>query len=177
MATRRRNAWASCLVVALLQLVSPVAAQSPAPAASIDPHAVYEGKCGRCHSEHGADLARQKLKLVSGKFTVARSGRDLEALLKKHHGVQLAIGEWPALASLFNLGLATGGAYQFRCARCHDRAVTLAREKSQISDGRLIVRSSGQDFSAFLAGHGEAKGTEVDSIVQALRFHLETLPK
>lgn len=153
------------------------------PAASLaqvpakDPHAVYEQRCGGCHNEHGADLARQKLKLAAGNVVVARTGRDLETLLKKHHGVQLTAGEWPALAALFKLGMATGGVYQLRCARCHETAVKLAREKLAVSDGRLVLRGSGKDVAAFLAGHGETQANEMDGLLQALRFHVETSPK
>lgn len=151
--------------------------QAPAPSLSQDPHTVYEQRCGGCHNEHGADLARQKLKLVSQQVVVAHSGRDLEQLLKKHHGVRLAAGEWQALAALFKLGMATGGVYQLRCARCHDQAVKLAREKLVLSDGRLVLRGSGKEIAAFLAGHGETQSAEMAHLLQALRFHVETAPK
>ena len=164
-------------LIALLVAGARVLAQAPAQPLSQDPHTVYEQRCGGCHNEHGADLARQKLKLAAEKVVVARTGRDLEAVLKKHHGVQLTAGEWPALAALFKLGMATGGVYQLRCARCHDTAVKLAREKLMLSDGRLVLRGSGKEVAAFLASHGETQASEMAHLLQALRFHVETAPK
>ena len=157
-----------------LALTGSAVAQTATP---LDPHAVYEQRCNSCHNEHGGDFARQKLRLVKDRLEVTRTSRDLEALLKKHHGVALAPGEWPALSSLFRLGLSTGGVFGLRCGRCHDRAVTLAREKLEIADGRLILRATRQELAAFLKSHHEPTPDEIETLVKALRFSVESAPK
>ncbi len=157
-----------------LTLIGPAAAQ---PAATLDPHAVYEQRCHSCHNEHGADFARQKLRVSGDRLEVARTGSDLAGLLKKHHGVGLAPGEWPALASLFRLGLSTGGVFGLRCGRCHDRAATLARETLEIADDQVILRATRQELSAFLRSHHQPTAAEIETLIRALRFSLETAPK
>ena len=166
--------WLPLLSLAVgLALADPAAAQ---PAATLDPHAVYEQRCISCHNEHGADFARQKLRLAKDRLQVARTGNDLEALLKRHHGVALATGEWPALASLLRLGLSTGGVFGMRCGRCHDRGATLAREKLEIADGRLVLRATRQELSAFLQSHHQPTAAEIETLVRALRFSIENTP-
>ncbi len=172
MSARRSLALLSLAVG--LSLTGPTAAQ---PAAPLDPHAVYEQRCNSCHNEHGGDFARQKLRLTKDRLDVSRTGQDLEALLRKHHGVALAPGEWPALASLFRLGLSTGGVFGLRCGRCHDRGATLAREKLEIFDGQVVLRATRQELSAFLKSHHQPTAAEIETLVRALRFSLETAPK
>lgn len=152
------------------------ASQAQQPVGRLDPHAVYEQRCNFCHNEHGADMARQRMRLDKERLVLARTGQELEVLLKRHHGVKLASGEWPALDSLFRLGLSTGGEYGLRCGRCHDRAVSLAREKLAIVAGRLVLKSNGQPVSVFLATHGEPTPAEIETLIRALTFNVETGP-
>lgn len=162
---------------ALLFAAHGAVAQQPA-APATDPHAVYERSCNRCHNEHGADFARQKLTLKGQALTVKRTGQALDALLKKHHGVQVTPADVAAMAALFKLGLSTEGAFQLRCGRCHDRAVSLARDALTIADGGMKLKKSGRDLATFLPGHGgtDATPAEIEAITRALRFHLETAP-
>lgn len=147
------------------------------PPAGPDPHAVYETRCQSCHFEHAADLARLKLRLDGETLVVKNTGKPLEPLLKRHHGISLTGQDWAAVAALFRLGLTTGGVFQYRCGRCHGRAVAFAREKLAFSEGRVVTRAGQREVAAFLTTHGEATAEEITRLIQALTFHLQTAPK
>ena len=135
----------------------------------VDAHIIFEQSCMKCHSLHGADLARQMLKLDAGQLKIARTNAPLTVALKRHHGVKLSEAEVAALAGLFTAGIQHKGAFQHRCALCHGRAVDFAREKLTIKDGALQTRSSGTDVATFLRSHQEATPEEITSILTMLR--------
>lgn len=167
-----RSVAAVGLAVGLMSS-TPVAAQ-----ARVDAHAVYETKCMSCHNEHGADLARQRFALSGEKLQVNRTGTAVDRLLRRHHGVKLTDAEAVALIRLFKSGLQWGGAFQRRCARCHDKGVTFARSKLTLRDGAVRISKDGGDVAALLAGgHGEATPAEVETLMEMLRYQLETAPK
>lgn len=151
------------------------ALQSGRPAsAQEDPHSVYERRCHGCHTEHGADLARQKFKLENDVLSVARTGGRVDVLLRKHHGVVLSSSETTALLTLFKSGIQWAGVYQRLCARCHDRAVGFARERLRIQEGQIVSRKDGTDVGTLLKQHGGAKDEEIATLLEMLRYQLAT---
>lgn len=143
----------------------------------VDPHAVYEKGCYSCHTEHAADLARQRLTVKANKLIVARTGKVLSAILKSHHGVKLKADELASINQLFRNGIAWGGVYQHRCAGCHDKAVTLARAGLKLDGEKVIVTKTGADVRDLLKTHGEATVGEIDTLVAMLKYQLATAPK
>lgn len=138
------------------------------------PHGIYERRCHSCHAEHGADLARQKLKIDNDVLTVARTGGRVEVLLRKHHGVTLSVDETAALLALFKSGIQWAGVYQRLCARCHDKAVGFARERLLVRDGRIVSRKTGDEVGALLTRHGGATAAEISTLLDMLRYQLVT---
>lgn len=142
--------------------------------AQVDPHGLYERKCLGCHSEHAADLARQKFKLDSDVLSVARTGARVDVLLRKHHGVSLSGAEATALVGLFKSGITWAGVYQRLCARCHDKAVSFARDRLAIREGQLVSRKAGTEIGAVLKQHGGASDAEIATLLEMLRYQLAT---
>lgn len=153
------------------------ASSAQAQGAVADPHAVYERACYSCHTEHAADLARQRLSIKTDKLAVARTGKDLATILKNHHGVKLKAEELAALTQLFRNGITWGGVFQHRCGGCHDKAVALARSSLKVDGGKLVISKTGGDVAAFLKTHGEASAAEIDTLVTMLKYQLATAPK
>ncbi len=143
----------------------------------VDPHAAYEKACYSCHTEHAADLARQRLAIKAEKLIVARSGKELTAILKSHHGVKLKTDELAAVSQLFRNGLAWGGVFQHRCAGCHEKAVSLARTTLKLDGDRAVVIKSGQDIGELLKSHGDATASEIETLAAMLKYQLATTPK
>ena len=166
----RRTALAVCAL--LLLSAAPATAQSV-----IDPHAVYEKHCIRCHSEHGADFARLRMKVTDAKLLVRRNSAPVESLLRNHRGVKLADAEQKALVALFISGIRWDGVYQHRCARCHGPAVTFARDKLAVAGDRIVTVAGNRDVGDFLKTHGEATTSEIGLLIDMLRFQIETQPQ
>jgi len=143
----------------------------------LDPHTVYEKACRSCHNEHGADMSRQKLELANGALRVARTKTAVEQLLKKHHGVKLSPAETAGLMDLFKKGITWAGVFQHRCARCHGRAAEFARARLGLVDGTVRSKASNIEVGPFLGSHGEATAAEIQTLVEMLKYQIETAPK
>lgn len=164
-----------CMSAASAQAVGP---QTTATAPSaIDPHALYEQRCSKCHTEHGADLARQKLQSVDGAVRVKRTGKAIEALLSKHQGVTLTTDETSALAGLFDLGIRSKGVFQRHCAICHKSGVAFTRKSVEMKDGRLIAKKAATEIGAFLGQHSRATPAEIEVLIEMMKYQLRTKPK
>lgn len=164
---------AAVIFASVLALLVPAAAGAQS---VIDPHAVYEQHCFRCHAEHGADLARMRMKLADGILLVRRDSGSMERLLRDHQGVKLTDAEQKSLLALFIAGIKWDGIYQHRCARCHGPAVSFAREKLAIAGDRIVAAGGKRDAAEFLKSHGEASAGEISLLIDMLRFQLETRP-
>ncbi len=164
-----------CISAAAAQAVGPQTA-APAPAA-VDPHALYEQRCSKCHTEHGADLARQKLQFVDGAIRIKRTGKAIEAVLGKHHGVTLTTDETTALAGLFELGIKSKGVFQRHCAICHKSGVAFTRRSVEMKDDRLVARKAGTEIGAFLGQHSRATPAEIEVLIEMMKYQLRTKPK
>ncbi|KAB2850219.1 MAG: hypothetical protein F9K44_05600 [Hyphomicrobiaceae bacterium] len=157
-------------------LASPCAV--PAKAQTIvDPHAVYERHCIRCHSEHGADLARLRMNVTDGKLLVRRNSGPMEKLLRNHQGITLTDAEQRGLLTLFVAGIKWDGVYQHRCAKCHGPAVSFARDKLAVAGEKILTTTGNRDVGEFLKSHGEATASEIALLMDMLRFQLETKPR
>ena len=165
--------WLALALLIGLNLSTPQAAS----AQGLDPHKIYEKSCQSCHNEHGADMSRQRFKVANGILRVARTGTAVDQLLKKHHGVKLSADEMTVIIDLFKKGIAWGGVFQHRCASCHGRAADFARAKLGIADGNVRTLAGNVDVGSFLATHGEATPAEIATLMEMLRYQLETVPK
>jgi hypothetical protein len=150
--------------------------QPAARGAGIDPHALYERRCSRCHEPHSADLAEASLRLADGQVIGIDSGREVGALLQHHRGLSMASDQIDALVDHFAAILTTDRLYRRKCIICHDPAVTLARSRLILRDGVLLGRYDGRDIEAFLAGHGRLTEPEIAVISAMLRRQLASAP-
>jgi hypothetical protein len=177
LAMMRRSHWIAAAAFAAFSLAPhPASAQSPSRA--VEPHALYESKCMGCHNEHGADLARQRLAIAGEKLQVGRTGAPLDRLLNRHYGVRLTPAELTALTRLFGSGIRWAGTFQRRCARCHETGVKFARSTLALRNGEVRTIRGDRDVAAFLTGgHGEATAAEITTLMEMLRYQLETAPK
>jgi len=147
---------------------------APLAQAQEDPHGIYERRCRTCHTEHGADLARQKFKIEQDVLTVARTGAKVDVLLRKHHGVALSVADTTALLTLFKSGIQWAGVYQRLCSRCHEKAVVFARERLLLREGQIVSRKGGGEVGALLTQHGGATDAEIATLLEMLRYQLVT---
>lgn len=143
----------------------------------IDAHTLYEKQCRGCHTEHAADLARQKFRIVSEQLQVSRTGVPAENLLRDHHGVLLDASQRVALGQLFASGIKWAGVFQHRCAICHGKAVAFAREKMILENDRLITQGSRIEVAGYLATHGDATPKEIETLLEMLRYQIRTAPQ
>lgn len=172
-----KSLWVAIAAMAALSSTV-VRAIAQIPQAADEPHSLYEAKCMGCHNEHGADLARQRLSILGSSLQVSRTGADIERLLRRHHGLTLNAAELATLTRLFKSGIQWGGAFQRRCARCHEKGVTFARSHLTLRLGEVRTLKADVDVAAFLThGHGEATPAEIETLMQMFRYQLETAPK
>ncbi|MGI9421523.1 MAG: hypothetical protein ACR2RA_27150, partial [Geminicoccaceae bacterium] len=84
----------------------------------IDPHELFEEKCGRCH-EHAGTFARKSLTIENGEVVGLRSGKAVLKTLPSHFG-NLSDAEVGLIVDMFRRQIESGGLYQSRCRLCHD---------------------------------------------------------
>lgn len=161
--------WRFCrLAVAVLaaaNLALPVGAQD------LDPHRIYEERCGSCHASHAGTFVRENIVRQDGQLKTRSGGRDLSAFLNAGHG-KLAAPEIAALLAHFESILLAGGVYEEKCRICHDRAVDLARLQLIIKEDRLLGRYTGRDIGKFLQEHGRLDPMEIEKMIAVLRRQL-----
>jgi hypothetical protein len=164
------------LVIVLALLLLLIVRLHSAAAQVIDPHALYEQKCARCHEPHASALAKESVVRKDGALVGKESGRPLSTLLTNHRGTRLNEAEIKALVDHFGAMSTTGWLYQEKCLGCHDTAVKLARTMLIMRGEHVVGRYSGTEMETFLAGHGRLEAGEVGVIVSMLRRQLETKP-
>ena len=143
-------------------------------AQDLDPHAIYESKCSKCHAPHAGPFARDRLSAKDGRVVSTKTGRRVGELLTDHFGTNLSPAEIGVLLEAFTLQLESGGIYQRKCIVCHERAKVFSRAKLTIDRGQLVGRYSGRKTASFLAHHGRLREDEIEVIVKMLRWQLET---
>ncbi len=148
---------------------------SVAQAQTVDPHAVYEQKCTRCHEDHARAFADQHLIVVEGRVIGKQRSRDLENFLINGHG-KLDPSEVRPLVAHLKSVIGAGGLYQQKCRICHEPAVIFARIKLIIKDDKLLGRYSARGIAEFMAEHGRITQDEHPIIMDALKRQIETQP-
>ncbi len=144
-------------------------------AQTIDPHAVYEGRCSHCHAEHSGDFSRKALiAQPNGQIIGRKTGVPVGEFLARHSG-NPSQKEIAALIEMFALQLKSGGLYKDKCGICHTSAKRLARVRLEIRNDRLVDRVTGRDVTEFLYTHGRLDAEEVGVIDRMLRWQLQTI--
>ena len=146
----------------------------PAGAGAVDPHAVYERRCARCHEGHAGDFVAKSLIRRDGRIVGRDSGIEIGAFLADGHG-RLPAAELPVVVSHLAAIFESGGLFRTHCRICHDPAVTLARRELTLRDGRVVGRYSGRDIRTFMENHGRLEGAEVETIMRMLERQLQTV--
>ena len=145
-------------------------------AQTIDPHELYEQRCGGCHTPHAGDFVHESLVRSNGSIIGRKSGRELRAFLEAGHG-KLSADEIEAMVAHLTSIQQSGRLFHKKCRICHERAVTLARRELILKDGNLIGRYSNRDMRQFLLGHGRLTADEVPAMIDVLKRQLKTLGK
>lgn len=141
----------------------------------IDPHAVYERACAKCHEPHASNLVQSALRDEAGRPVTARAGRDLsEFLLKGHGGAVLSPAEVEALVAQFDAMLASRFIFRKKCATCHGRATDFARQELTLRGGKLYHRHDFKAVEDVLVYHGDVIPAEIPVLIEMLTRNLET---
>lgn len=163
----------TCKHVGLLSIASAIALGClPVQAQSIDPHALYESRCTRCHEPHASDFARAHLMKDGGAVVGTETGQELSSLLDGHRRTNLTTAEIGALVDHFGAMMETGWIFQEKCTLCHGAAVRLARTWLIMRGDTLLGRYSGRDIEVFLGNHGRLTAPEVQIVTKMLKRHL-----
>jgi mono/diheme cytochrome c family protein len=142
-------------------------------AETVDPHALYERRCSRCHPPHAGEFAADSLRSLGGRVVGRKTGQELRAFLAGGHG-RLAPREVDEMVAHLASIVQAGGLFREHCLICHGRAVGFARGQLIVKEGRLVGRYSGRDVETFLASHGRLEEAEVGTIVRMLESQLTT---
>lgn len=164
--------WRSALslsVLLTLLLYLPMAAQSQ----PIDPHALFETKCGRCH-EHAGEFAREKLTIEAGDVVGRQSGKPVLITLASHFG-RLSEAEAGLIVDMFRHQILSDGLYKEKCRFCHDPAKDLARQTLILQEGQLVGRYSGRSVEDLLSYHGRLQGDEQKIVLDMLTWQLAVI--
>lgn len=155
--------------------VIPLAAMAPASMAEpIDPHGLFETRCGRCHQDHGGDFARETLLFENGELIGKKSRKRVLDFLPKHHG-KLTSDEVGVLVEAFERQVRTDGLYREKCRICHDPASTLAHRTLVLRNERLVGRYTGADINRFLSYHGRLTDEQQTVIYDMLVWQVKTM--
>lgn len=136
-------------------------------AQDIDPHDLYERRCGGCHSPHAGQFVQDSIAREDGKLVGQSNGMGVEAFLSAGHG-KLSPVEIEAMMSHLTAILDAGALFKDNCVICHGRAVVFARGHLGMKDGLLVGRYTGREVEEFLTGHGRLEEPEIRIIVEAL---------
>lgn len=156
------------LVILASLLCLPMIARSQ----PVDPHALFEEKCGRCH-EHAGAFALETLSIEDDEVVSQRSGKRVLDTLNGHFG-KLDRTEADLIVDMFRRQIVSGGVYKAKCRICHDPAKDLARQTLIIRQGQLIGRYSGCVTEDFLNDHGRLQGNERRVVLDMLTWQLTT---
>ena len=125
---------------------------------AIDPHRIYEQRCGGCHAPHAGDFAHESLISSNGRIYGRRSGEELHGFLEAGHG-GLSDEETRSMIEHLTHIKNAGRLFHDKCRICHGRAVGFARQQLYLKDGKLAGRYSKRDTERFLHGTGASPPT------------------
>jgi len=154
----------SGLLVSLL--IAVVAVIQPAIAA--DPHALYEKRCAHCHASHGGSFVRQSLIKKDGNLIGIETQTEIGGLLRHGHGHLKSSEDIETMVRHLTAIFDGGAIFQTKCLICHERAVTLARNRLIDTLGGLKGRYTGRDMEFFLNNHGRLEDDEADTVLEML---------
>lgn len=143
-------------------------------AQTIDPHALYEQKCARCHTPHARELVQRKLTQEGMGLAAARSGLPLNEFLSDHAGTNLTPAEIAALTAHFSAMMQSGWLFEQKCLICHDRAAKFARTFLIERGGKIWGRYSGREIETFMRGHGRLNKEQAAIIMSMFARQLAT---
>jgi len=150
------------------------AAQSDVAAQTIDPHAVFEERCSRCHVPHAGQFARKVLTMLpGGLIAIEKTSKPIEVFLANHSGSP-SPAQIAALIDMFTMQLNSGGLFRRKCRICHTSAKTLARVRLEMRKDKLVDRITARDMHEFLKGHGRLDAREVEIMNKLLIWQLRT---
>ncbi|MEM8948667.1 MAG: hypothetical protein AAGA21_16435 [Pseudomonadota bacterium] len=152
----------SVLAIRVFLLYLPMVAH----AQPIDPHALFEEKCGRCH-EHAGTFARETLTIENGEVVRLRSSKPVLKTLASHFG-KLPDAKADQIVDMFRHQILSGGLYESKCRFCHDPAKDLARQTLIMREGRIIDRYTGQSVEDLLSYHGRLESGEQQVMLDML---------
>ncbi len=158
----RKNASAAATVFAAV-LAGLLLAPAP-PAAAVDLHAMWDGRCGGCHG-HAADFARRFLTVEDGKLRGRHHRDNLDRFLPNHY---LAPDLVAPVIAMLTAQASAPPRFRERCGSCHESAAQLARDDLALRDGELVGRQSGRRMRDFLARHGKLAPDELPFFVDLL---------
>ncbi len=140
-------------------------------AQAIDPHQLYEQRCGSCHTPHAGDFVHNSLVRFNARIFGRESRRELREFLASGHGKMTPDEIETMITHLTNI-LQSGGVFKNKCTVCHDRAVEFARRKLFIKNGELIGRYTNRNVEQFLSAHGRLETEEISKMVEVLTRQL-----
>lgn len=167
-AAHRRELYNSRMLHRLILVFVLMLTVGIAQAQLVDPHAVYEQKCGRCHEDHARAFADQHLVVKDDRVIGKRRSRDLENFLINGHGKLEPAEVRPLVAHLKSV-VDADGLYEKKCRICHEPAVDFARIKLIMVEDKLMGRYSKQNIDDFMIEHGRVSETEHAIIMDALK--------
>ena len=140
---------------------------------TIDPHAVFEERCSRCHTQHAGQFTRKTLTMkADGEIVGRKTDEPIKSFLAGHSG-NPSREEISALLDMFAVQIQSGGLFEKKCRICHDSAKKLARVRLEMRNGRLVGWISARDVRDFLTGHGRLDNKEVEIINRMLVWQLQ----
>ncbi len=142
-------------------------------AEAMDPHALYEQRCVRCHAAHAGTFVPEALERRGDQIVGRKTGRDLRSFLADGHG-KLKPPEIDVMVDHLESILRSGALFRRKCLICHERAVVVARRWLIVREGKLIGRYSGRAMDTFLQNHGRLEGAEIELMLGVLTRQLAT---
>jgi len=144
-------------------------------AQEIDPHQLYEQRCGGCHEEHAGDFVRENLVRQGDNVVGVSRGKEIRSFLQNGHG-KLSPAEVDVMVTQLKAILEAGAVFIDQCKICHGRAKDLVREKLTHVNGDVVGRYTGRDIRTFLKNHGRVTDGQQKTIVNMFERQLAVVP-
>jgi len=138
------------------------------PATAADPHALYEKRCARCHASHGGMFVRQSLIKKDGNLIGVETRTEIGDLMRHGHGHLKSSEDIETMVRHLSAIFNGSAVFQTKCLICHERAVTLARNRLINTQNGLRGRYTGRDMELFLNSHGRLEDDEAGIVLEML---------
>ncbi len=135
-------------------------------AQQIDPHILYESKCGTCHVPHAGEFVSQSV-VVDGTELIGNSTQiPVRTFLQTGHG-RLSNSEIDTMMEHLETIQDSGQLFIRKCTICHGRAVVLSELNLIMKEGEPWGRYTGRKIEVFLQDHGRLTQDEIPIIMGA----------